>query len=530
MGKRYLGGSGEALVGWITVATCTVLAFYGYDQGVFGGVIVGDDFLAQFGYPDSHTTATMTSIYNIGCFVGALSTMVTGDKLGRPRALMVGTVWITVGAIVQSCATTRAHMFAGRVVAGLGTGMNTSTAGIYQSETVKSQDRGKLVILQMANCIMGFALSNWMTLGLSYVRGSASWRFPLAFQLVFALVIFAVCPFLPESPRLLIRRGNKTEAMDVLVKLAGRDRSSDDPEIVATYESILAVVRTEQDNPTSWLDLVRGRGPPGMLRRVVLGAGMQAMNQLSGINVTSYYFSYILIHAVGTSEELSRYLAAAGAMDYLLFALMSWHTIERYGRRRVMMVSSAGVCACFVAISALLAMSETGDAQKLGIAAVAFFFLFFAFFGSGCLGVPWLYPTEINATQVRTKATAISTATNWAVNYMCVEITPVGIDRLSWRFWVIWAAISASFVPVTYLFYPETANRTLEDIDLFFAERPPVCVHRLAEATQIARPARYAEWEAERAARTEKGVAQSVWRAASSGSAKAAAHAEHAEC
>jgi MFS family permease len=75
------------------------------------------------------------------------------------------------------------QMMAGRVIAGMGTGMNTATAGVWQSETSKMRSRGKLVIIQMANCITGFCISNWLTLGFSFAPGSVAWRFPLAFQI-----------------------------------------------------------------------------------------------------------------------------------------------------------------------------------------------------------------------------------------------------------------------------------------------------------------------------------------------------------
>lgn len=65
---------------------------------------------------------------------------------------------------------------------------------------------------------------------------------------------------------------------------------------------------------------------------------------------------------------------------------------------------------------------------------------------------------------------------NHRQNYMVVQVTPPGIANLGWRFWIIWACICFSFIPITYLFYPETANRTLEDIDRFFESRPEVVV------------------------------------------------------
>jgi MFS family permease len=102
MGRRYLGGSGESLTVWISIAASTVPIFYGYEQGVFGNVLVKEDFLRTVGNPSATDQGTMTSVYNLGCFVGALSTLHTGDKLGRPRTLMLGSSVIAVGAIIQA--------------------------------------------------------------------------------------------------------------------------------------------------------------------------------------------------------------------------------------------------------------------------------------------------------------------------------------------------------------------------------------------------------------------------------------------
>ena len=182
MGRKYLGGSGESLTVWISIAASTVLVFYGYDQGVFGNILVKKDFLRTVGDPSTTDQGTMTSVYNLGCFVGALSTLYTGDKLGRPRTLILGSSVIAVGAVIQASCYSAAQLYVGRVVAGFGTGMNTATAGVWQSETSKMRSRGKLIIIQMANCITGFAISNWLTLGFSFAPDPVSWRFPLAFQ------------------------------------------------------------------------------------------------------------------------------------------------------------------------------------------------------------------------------------------------------------------------------------------------------------------------------------------------------------
>lgn len=134
------------------------------------------------GNPSTAVQGTLTSVYNLGCFFGALSTIWTGDRLGRPRTILFGSTVIAIGGIIQAASYGVGQMMVARVIAGLGTGMNTATAGVWQSETSKMRSRGKLVIIQMANCITGFSLSNWLTLGFSFATGSVAWRFPLAFQ------------------------------------------------------------------------------------------------------------------------------------------------------------------------------------------------------------------------------------------------------------------------------------------------------------------------------------------------------------
>lgn len=313
--------------------------------------------------------------------------------------------------------------------------------------------------------------------------------------------------------------------MEVLAALEGHGATPGSLSVRTQFSIIKDVLDREYAVEYTWMQLITGRGPPGAMRRMILGAWMQAMsviqaqpreradlltrpgrNQISGINVTSYYMTYVFIHAIGFSELTARILAAAGSMDYLFFSFMAYFVIERYGRRRVMMVSAAACSTCWTIIAIATGLTETGrgDSYRLGIVAVSFFFVFFASFAMGVLGVPWLYPTEINALAFRAKGASLAMATNWIMNYMVAQVTPPGIENLGYRFWIIWAIICASFIPTTFFFYPETANRSLEDIDRFFEENHNVFVFRNKLATQLHRPTIYEEADREIAAKNEK--------------------------
>lgn len=409
---------------------------------------------------------------------------------------------MTVGAILQISAYSVGQMVAGRVIAGIGNGINTATAPVWQSETSQIKWRGKLVVIEMILNIAGFSLSNWMTYGFSFANGPISWRFPLAFQLVFMGILFSTTPWLPESPRWLIAHGQEDEAFQIIADL--EDKDINDPWVLTQHKEIVYAVQYERNNAVGWGDLLRGRtgaqGGTCTMRRLLLGAGTQAMQQLAGINVTSYYLPTVLINSVHLDNKLARLLAACNSVSYLLFSLIAIPNVERWGRRRLMMFGAAGQFVCYLVITILLRYTELpgypeAQAKQVASASIAFFFLYYVFFGIGWQGVPWLYPVEINSLSMRTKGAAIGTATNWIFNFMVVEITPIGIQSLGWRFYIIWVVLNFSFVPLVYVFYPETADRTLEDMDRLFRENHDVFIFRHKDAIAPKRPAAYAEYE-----------------------------------
>ena len=158
----YRGLKGGWLTAWVTVACATDMTLFGYDQGVFGGVIVTDDFLDLLGIRDDPTLqSTVTSVYDVGCFLGALSVIWIGEPLGRKKTILLGTTIMAVGALLQIASFGLAQMMVGRVVAGIGNGINTSTAPVWQGETSKASWRGKLVVIEMVLNIFGFMLSEY---------------------------------------------------------------------------------------------------------------------------------------------------------------------------------------------------------------------------------------------------------------------------------------------------------------------------------------------------------------------------------
>lgn len=145
--------------------------------------------------------------------------------------------------------------------------------------------------------------------------------------------------------------------------------------------------------------------------------------RVAGINVTSYYLPTVLIESVGLSNKMARLLAACNSVSYLLFSLIGIPNVERWGRRKMMMYAAAGQFFCYVIITICIRYNEDlsiayETRRSWAKGSIAFFFLYYVFFGIGWQGVPWLYPTEINSMSMRTKGAALGTATNWIFNFM----------------------------------------------------------------------------------------------------------------
>ncbi|KAG7055929.1 sugar transporter [Colletotrichum scovillei] len=491
----YFGLKGKWLTYWITFACSVDMLMFGYDQAVFSGVIVTDDFLELHdlvGPEKTRMLSTITAIYDIGCFVGAILAFTIGESLGRTKSILIGTAIMSIGAILMASSYSLAQMFVGRIVLGIGNGVNTATAPIWQTETAPAHWRGKLVMFEMMMNIVGFSLCNWINFGLSYAGGAVAWRFPLAFQFVFIIALFAAVPWLPESPRWLMSHGREEEATLILACLEAKPE--DDAFVISQKEEIRFSIDYEREHHIRWRDLLRpDPGATKPLRRIILGAGTQFMQQFEGINIMSYYMPAVLISAVDLSNELARLLTAANSLTYLIFSCVSVTLVERWGRRGLMLLSTAGQGLAFLVITILLRYGGPGGNRRASEGSIVFFFLYFMAFGLGMLGVPWLYPTEINSIAMRTKGAAVATATNWMTNYVIVQITPIGIQDLGWKFWIVFTVLNAAFLPVIYLFYPETANRTLEDLDEYYRNNPPLFVIGDKDAIASQRPKKYVD-------------------------------------
>ncbi|KAJ9634208.1 hypothetical protein H2199_009092 [Coniosporium tulheliwenetii] len=465
--------TGKALDWAITIAAGSGFLLFGYDQGVMSGLLTGSAFTKQFPEIDtqnggsSSLQGTVVAIYEIGCFFGAIIAFLFGERLGRRWSIILGCTILAIGAVIQTTAYGIPQMIVGRIVAGLGNGLNTATIPVWHSELMKPTLRGRGLSIELAINIFGVMLSYWTDYGMSFVDNEAQFRFPIAFQILFALVTILFIFFLPESPRWLVAHSRPDEARTILWRLQKNAHSISENHVVITAElqEIEHALQEEREaaSGTTFLALFK-KSPQRFRRRTLLGIGGQFMQQLSGINLITYYAPVIFEVSVGMSHNLAMLLAGFNGVAYFLSSLIPIWLLDRLGRRKLMLFACAGQAACM----AVLAITVSNGSKPAGYVAIIMLFLFNFFFAVGLLAIPWLLPAEYAPLAIRTKAAALATASNWIFTFLVVEITPVSINSIKWRTYIYFAIFNAAFLPLVWFFYPETQNLSLEQVDKLF--------------------------------------------------------------
>ena len=196
-----------------------------------------------------------------------------------------------------------------------------------------------------------------------------------------------------------------------------------------------------------------------------------------------YYLPLVLHQSVGLSELTSRLLATGNAVCYMLATAASLLFIERLGRRPLLMSMAAAQAVAFLGIAISTEIGHENGAHIPGIVATVFISMYFLAFGFGWVATPWLYPAEVNSLSMRTKGAALATACDWLFNYFVVQTTPIGIHYLHWGLYLVYAVFNAAFVPIIYFLIVETAGKSLEQIDRWFAANPGWLVHRTSDST-----------------------------------------------
>lgn len=391
------------------------MSWFGYDQGVFSGVLISSDF--KYWFPETNKaniSGITSSCFSLGAFCGAIFAFTLGDKLGRKKTISLGLICNAVGAILQIVSWHLPQMIIGRIINGFGMGLTSSTCPVFQAECSRPNVRGKLVVVQSLCNTAAFCLANWMNYGLYFTGGALQWRFPLGFQLIFPVIVSIALLFVPESPRWLLLQDRHEEALEVIARLEGKGVSIHDERVTAEFLSIRTAIHQERKERVPTKDVLLFRDKTQNFRRLLLSAGTQFMQQFSGVNALGYYLPTLLQQSVGFDQQMARLMTGVNGTIYLFAAFCCLFIIDRFGRRKMMLYGSSTMGSCYLIASMCLRAGQTGQADKkqMGNVTTAMFFMYYFFYGTSFAKVPWVYNSEINSLGWRTRGAAAATVRN----------------------------------------------------------------------------------------------------------------------
>ncbi|KAF2028068.1 MFS general substrate transporter [Setomelanomma holmii] len=363
-------GRGKPLRTAIAACCLAAFLFFGYDQGVFGGILQMPDYFEQFDHPGDTKTGIIVSSYCLGALAGCILSVFVGDYFGRGRMIWIAMGFMLVGSTLQASAFHVSHLIIGRAVTGLGTGIDSSTVPMYQSELCEKEHRGRLVSCEVPFIGIGIY---WIDFGFQYLPGSVGWRTPIAIQLVFAIAVIF----------LLVARGCEDEAIDVLCAVVDRER--DDPYIVEQVEAIREAIAIDRRACAQKISGLFKNGKLKTRRRVILAWLGLFTNQMVGINMVVYYMPTVLVQNVGQTPRLAQIVAGFVQVMFVIGCLLPSLRLDQMGRRMTMMCGCGGLGVCMMLIAALLSQKTKKGAN---IGAVAFFFLYMLIFGATINVVP----------------------------------------------------------------------------------------------------------------------------------------------
>lgn len=425
------------------------------------GIITGPYFKDYFNQPTRAQIGTMVAILEVGAFVSSLIVGRVGDIIGRRKTIFYGAIIFVTGGALQTFTTGMGSLILGRIIAGIGVGALSTIVPVYQSEISPPHNRGQLACIEFTGNIVGYASSVWVDYFCSFIESNYSWRLPLFMQCIMGTLLAVGSLVISESPRWLLDNDHDEEGMVVLANLHGggdihNERARDE------FREIKGNVLMMRDEGERGYTEMWNR----YKKRLLIAMSSQAFAQLNGINVISYYAPMVFEQAgwVGRDAIL---MTGINGIVYVLSTIPPWYLMDKWGRRPILLSGAIIMSLALSAISYFIYI----DVHYTPRMVVIFVIIYNAFFGYSWGPVPWLYPPEIMPLSIRAKGASLSTATNWAFNWLVGEMTPILQDWIKWRLYLVHAFFCAVSFVLVYFVYPETKGVQLEDMDAIFGDQ-----------------------------------------------------------
>lgn len=441
------------------VATLGGLLF-GYDTAVISGA----EKSIQAYLIDSQGLSTLThgltiSSALIGCIIGGLLSGILASKLGRKKTLLVAAILFFVSALGSGYPEflffQKGNPTIGlllmfnfyRVIGGIGVGLASAVCPMYIGEIAPAKIRGQLVSLNQFAIIFGMLVVYFVNWGIASGQSiewinEVGWRRMFLSETIPAGLFGILLLFVPETPRYLSLSNRDDEALKILTRING-------PQLAG---KIMADIKRSLQQHTSAKLFSFGK------KIIIIGILLSVFQQFVGINVALYYAPRIF-ESMGAAKDASLLQTVIMGMVNVIFTVVAILTVDKWGRKPLLIVGSAGMALGMFAIAGLAFM------KIIGIGTLIFIIVYTASFMMSWGPITWVLISEIFPNKVRGKAVAVAVAAQWAANYFISSTYPVMMEfsgGFTYGFYGLMSVLSLLFV---WKMVPETKGKTLEEME-----------------------------------------------------------------
>lgn len=440
---------------------------FGYDTAVISGTIsqVTDQFQL-----DALQQGWYVGCALIGSICGVMFAGMLSDRLGRKWVMIIAALLFSISGIWCAASSDFNHLIAARILGGIAIGVVSIVSPLYISEVAAAQYRGRLVSLYQVAVTVGFLgayIANFYLLSFSQsgfesniewinkIFISEVWRSMLGMESVPAIIFLITIFFIPESPRWLIVVQRENQAQKVLQNI-----------YLTTSEAQLQIEQTKailaNEHQSSWSMLWQ----PGILKAVIIGVCIAMLGQFMGVNAVLYYGPSIFEDAGLSGGDSLFYQILIGTVN-MVTGVLALLIIDKIGRKKLIYYGVSGMIISLIAIGIYFLAGE-----KVGLSNTYFllFFLAYIFFCAGSISaVIFVLLSEMYPTKIRGLAMSVAGLSLWIGTYLIGQLTPWMLETLTpGGTFFLFAFLCLPYMLIVWKLMPETAGKTLEEIELFW--------------------------------------------------------------
>jgi len=436
----------------VAVAASAAIAglLFGYDTAVINGALV---YLRRNFGLNSLETELVATVLLWGCVVGAALAGYTSDRFGRRAVLLAAGVLFCLSALGAAFPREIWQLLVARALGGLAIGSASLIAPLYIAEIAPAEVRGQLVTLNQLAIVTGILVAFVSNYGLAHLSHS-NWRWMFGLGALPAAMLCGSLLWIPESPRWLLQRGARDRAGAVLRHISPG---------IEVERALAEIEHAISEESGTYRELLSRP----LRRPMTLAIMLAVIQQVTGINTVLYYGSIMFAEHAGANAKQAIGMNVLVGVVNLIFTIAALFTIDRLGRRPLLLTATSGMALSLLAFAALLRWFPVGPALLL--LPLLGYVSFFAFgLGSGV----WVCLAEFFPNRIRGRAMSVAAVALW-FSVSLVTATFLSLIKVFSAPGVFlgYSIVSAASFILIYLCLPETKGRTLEEIELSWIKK-----------------------------------------------------------